>query len=186
MQFQLVCEELYDQMMSEINRSRRTDLSPASRIAYGFKITVEYWNRLREMIRVQPFCNESEEVWFFKILKPKVTAMMEYHTLVYHAELFMPLVKDDDLCSFWEKEIGKVKKFYRRNASFIHYYKSGRTNLDHLYFKQVSVKNQPAPNLNKLYDAGDEMICSHGHLATSLLAFEMYQVYIMEQVKRVA
>ena len=85
MQFRQACEELYQQLLSEVYQCRRLDLSPSSRIAFCFKISVDYWNKLRLYAKDHGFANEEDEIWFFKTIKPKFTALIEYYTLVYNA-----------------------------------------------------------------------------------------------------
>lgn len=184
MQFKPACEELYQEMVSEVYTLRRVDLSASSRITYCFKVCMDYWNRLKEMLKSHSFANNEEEIWFFKALKPKFTALIEYYTLVYHALLFMPTMNDDDAQLFWRKENERIHHFYSKNAAFCQYYKSGNTSLDALYF--LSSNAAGCNNCyNKLYDTDPEMITSHGHLASTLLAYDMYEAYIQQQSKKV-
>jgi hypothetical protein len=94
MQLKSACEEMYQEMLSEVYTSARLDLAPTSRVAYCFKICVEYWTKLKDQVKLQQFADEAEEIWFFKTMKPKFTALIEYYTLVYHAELFMPSLRE--------------------------------------------------------------------------------------------
>ena len=185
MQFKQACEELYQELLSELYQCRRLELAPSSRIAFCFKISVDYWNRLRQFAGEQGFQSETDEIWFFKNIKPKFTALIEYYTLVYNAELFMPRLRLEDAQAFWNKEADKVKNFYGQHADFCAYYKSGCTECDHLYFLRSNVNGHKCSGM-KVYDMDDEFITSHDHLATCMLAFDMYEAYILQQAKKVA
>ena len=111
MQLKPACEELYHDMVSEVYASRHPDLSPASRVTYCFTLCMDYWNRLKDLIKSYQFENDEEEVWFFKVIKPNFTVLLEYYKLVNHAELFMPSRQDENLQTFWKKEQEKIKKF---------------------------------------------------------------------------
>ena len=185
MQLKHVCEEMYREMMCEIKNTCEMGLSPTSHIAYCFKVSVEYWSKLRVHVKTQLFTSEAEEIWFFKSMKPAFTALIEYYTMTYHAELFMPVLKEDDVHAFWKRETDKIRKFYRQHSVFCEYYKSGRTSMDHIYFLRCNIKDYSS-SFSKLYDTDEEMITSHGHLATSLLACDMYESFIMEKVKTAA
>jgi hypothetical protein len=180
-----VCEDAYHEMLSEIYQSRRLDLSGSGRTAYCYKISIEYWTRIKDQVRQEQFADEAEEIWFFKFLKPKFTSLIEYYTMVYHAELFMPVTEEENAPAFWKKENEKASNFYRQHAAFCEYYKSGATHMDRAYFLRSECKN-PASAGNKLYDTDIDMVTSHGHLATSLLAYDMYATYILQQSKKVA
>jgi hypothetical protein len=180
-----VCEDVYHEMLSEIYQSRRQELTGSGRTAYCYKISIEYWTRIKEMVKENQFADEEEEIWFFKSMKPKFTSLIEYYTLVYHAELFMPVTEEENVPAFWKKENDKVNNFYRQHAAFREYYKSGQTHLDRAYFLRSQCKD-PKTAHNKLYDTDTDLVTSHGHLATSMLAYDMYATYILQQSKKVA
>ena len=184
MQFKPACEELYQEMVSEVYTSRQIDFSETSRITYCFKVCMDYWTRLRAQAKTHNFADEEEEIWFFKLLKPKFTALLEYYTFVYHAVLFMPTLNDEEMHAFWKKEKEKINQFYAKNGAFCQYYKSGNTSLDRLYFLRTNAAD--CTNCyNKLYDTDPEMVSSHGHLASTMLAYDMYEAYIQQQSKKV-
>ncbi|HEX6180555.1 MAG TPA: RteC domain-containing protein [Chitinophagaceae bacterium] len=184
MQFRQACEELYHELLSEVYQCRRLDLTPSGRIAFCFKISVDYWNKLRLYAKDHGFANEDDEIWFFKTIKPKFTALIEYYTLVYNAELFMPRLRTDDAQAFWKKEADKVKNFYGNHSDFCAYYKSGCTESDHLYFLRCNL-NEKKCSAMKVYEMDDDLITSHGHLVTCLLAFDMYEAYILQQARKI-
>lgn len=185
MQFRQACEGLYHELLSEVYQCRRLELTPSNRIAFCFKISVDYWNKLRQQVKQRGFATDEEEIWFFKTIKPKFTALIEYYTLVYNAELFMPRLRIEDAQAFWRKEADKVKNFYAQHADFCSYYKNGRTESDHLYFLRANVNGYKCNGM-KVYDMDDDLITSHGHLVTCLLAFDMYEAYILQQARKVA
>lgn len=171
-------------MVSEVYASQHPDLSPATRVTYCFTICMDYWNKLKDLMRQYKFENDEEEIWFFKVIKPKFTALLEYYTLVHHAELFMPALHDENAHIFWKKETEKIRKFYRQHLDFCDYYKSGSTGMDYIYFLRKNAEDCKDCR-NKLYDTEDNLITSHSHLVSSLLAYDMYDAYIEQQVKKV-
>ena len=183
MQLMQAWEAHYQDMLQELEHCRRLDFSPTSRIAYCFKICMDHWHKILRQVATHTFANEQEEIQFFKIVKPKYTSLIEYYTMVYHAELFKPLTSEEDLQAFWKKENARVARFNHEHASFCAYYKSGCTSMDHVYFLRCN-HNCCNEKRNMLYDADDSMITSHGHLATSLLAYEMYEVYVLQQIMK--
>lgn len=184
MQLKPVCEEIYQEMVSEVYVSRQIDLSATSRVTYCFKVCMDYWNRLKEQLRSYTFANEEEEIWFYKSLKPKFTSLIEYYTFVYHALLFMPSLGEDDMQVFWNKEKDKIEQFYSKNAAFCQYYKSGNTSQDQMYFLRSNAIDCFNCH-NKLYDTDAEMVTTHGHLVSTLLALDMYDAYIQQEAKKV-
>lgn len=183
MHLKTVCEDVYHDMLSEIYLSRQMDLTGNGRTAHCYKISMEFWTRIKEIVKQNPFADEAEEIWFFKVMKPKYTSLIEYYTMVYHAELFMPVSEEENGPAFWKKEHDKVSSFYKNNTCFCDYYKSGETKKDRDYFLRSQCAN-PQETMNKLYDTDHEFVTSHGYLATSLLAFDMYSAYSLQQAKK--
>ena len=97
----------------------------------------------------------------------------------------MTRLRTDDALAFWKKESDKVKNFYGQHSDFCAYYKSGCTESDHLYFLRCNLNGQTCNGM-KVYDMDDDLITSHGHLVTYLLAFDMYEAYILQQARKVA
>lgn len=175
-------ETHYQEMLQELDHYRRLDFSNPSRIVYCFKICMDHWQKIQRYVASHTFASEAEEIQFFKIVKPKYTSLIEYYTMVYHAELFKPS-GDEERHLFWRKENARVARFNHEHAAFCAYYKSGCTSMDRVYFMRCS-HNCCNEKRNMLYDADDSMIASHGHLATSLLAYEMYEVYVLQQMMK--
>jgi len=184
MQLKPACEALYHDMVSEIYASQHPDLSPASRVTLCFKICTDYWNRLKELMKDHNFEDDDEEIWFFKHIKPKFTALIEYYTLVYHAELFMSSLNEESLDAFWKKEKEKVKKFYCAHEPFCEYYKNNETCMDYIYFLRKHAEDCKEC-YNKLFDTDHQFITTHSNTVSSMLAYDMYEVYIMQQMKKV-
>lgn len=172
----------YQEMLQELDHCRRSDFSSTGRIAYCFKICMDRWQSILRQLSAYAFASEAEEIQFFKTIKPKYTSLIEYYTMIYHAELFRPAA-EDELLAFWRKESARVDGFNREHAAFTAYYKSGCTSMDHIYFLRCS-GNCCSGKRNMLYDREESLIASHGHLATSVLAFEMYEVYIFQQMMK--
>jgi hypothetical protein len=143
---------------------------------------MDHWQKILRHVNAHAFANEAEEIQFFKTVKPKYTSLIEYYTMVYHAELFRPTC-EDELQAFWRKENARAARFHCEHASFCAYYKSGCTSMDQIYFMRCN-HNCCNEKRNMLYDADDAMITSHGYLATSLLAYEMYEVYVLQQMTK--
>lgn len=184
MQLKPACEELYHNMVSEIYSSQQPELSPAGRITMCFKICMDHWGRLKELMKDYSFADDEEEIWFFKVIKPKFTALIEYYTLVYHAELFMPSLTEDNTHAFWRKEKEKINRFYLQQEAFCEYYKSGDTCMDYIYFLRKHAEG--CRNcFNKLYDTDNSLVTAYSNTISSMLAYDMYDEYIMQQVKKV-
>ncbi len=72
---------------------------------------------------------ESDEITFFREIKPRYTAEMEYYLTLYQGLLFMPIPPDEQY-AYWKDEARRYKRFYDRHEAFIRYFELNQRFLD--------------------------------------------------------
>ncbi len=116
--------------------------------------------RLQKMIENYSFTDEEEERWFFKTLKPQFGGWVEYFTLIYTAELFIPEDPAKKI-EYWNRELGKTWNFLMLHEGFYLSYKRGLT--------QEAADDKRTPG-------------SYSNLAAMIMAKEKYMEYIQEKL----
>jgi hypothetical protein len=150
------CLQLYQEMLNETGiKDPRQSYFPKW-VEHHFRVCVVANMRLQKMIENYSFADEQEERWFFKTLKPQFSGLVEYFTLVYTAELFIP---EDPArrMEYWNRELGKTWKFLMKHEEFYLAYKRGLT--------------QETPDDKRTSG-------SYGNLAAMIIAREKYMEYI--------
>jgi hypothetical protein len=133
--------------------------------------------------RLIGFKTEQDEIFFFKSIKPTFAGQVELYITLNHALLFAPVYNIESKLSFWENEKGKIRKFYQEHERFIYYFKSGRTDLDTMYF--LTKNNGDRSNLpTKAYTMEPELSTSCDHILATMVAYEVYSEYISEQINQ--
>lgn len=177
------CNYLYDAMMAEMACCIQSYSTEKEQIECSFRTCEMNWKKLQTHLHSYKFCDEIEEAWFFKYIKPKFTGLIEYYALVYKAALFLPEDGPKDIYRFWQNELHISKRFFSEHETFYRYYKDGLTEMDTIYF--VRANNDPtAPVVTKAYDIAPEASTTHDHLVASIIARERYIEYIEEQLQR--
>lgn len=128
--------KLKEQLNSDIQRieSEETDIFKKS-----IKIIVLLeclFEELKEFIANYTFRDYSEEVLFFKEIKPQIFSQLIYYRKVYNLEMRMPTGSCSDKREYLESVLGRIKYFFDMNADFYQYYRSGSTHLDKYYFRR--------------------------------------------------
>lgn len=92
------------------------------------------FEKLKSIMSDYTFEDQSEEILFFKVKKPRLFSKLIYYQKIYHIELKRPI--SGYLCqrSYLERELEQINVFYNKNADFIQYYRSGTTLMDEYYF----------------------------------------------------
>jgi RteC protein len=90
-----------------------------------------------------PFASETDEIYYFKHLKPQLVSLFMYHHKVLHLELNLPKGSWKQVKKYYQRELKKVTAFFTANNAFIRYLRSGDTAMDSFYFlrRQASFRH---------------------------------------------
>lgn len=172
---------LYEKMLAEMEHCSQRYATEKEQIECCFQSCERNWNSLQLLLDTYKFSNEQEEIWFFKVIKPRFTALLEYYTLVYKATLFLPDSDSGEIHNFWQKELRFTARFFAENESFYQYYKAGQTEMDELYF--VRANNDPTHiPTHKAYNISPLATTTHDHLIASFIAREKYEQYVKGKI----
>ncbi|HVT84905.1 MAG TPA: RteC domain-containing protein [Chitinophagaceae bacterium] len=175
-------EQSYKEMLAEVSKCLRDHLPETEIVAACFWAAKNHWLDLKKEIKQVPFNSEEEEIDFFRNIKPKFTAEIQYYTIVSEALLFVPAKKEDQVL-FWEKESERYKWFRDKHKEFIEYFEEDLHHLDGIWFTRV----RDVGVLQDLitYDADIDFCSTHDHLLRSLWAHKRYHEYAQNKLKAV-
>lgn len=126
--------ELYDRMISEIED---LDSEPSISIAQtqqAYTICRSVLEQLRSHIIAYTFQDQSEEIQFFKVIKPKFQGLLIFYNKKLKIELRKPIGSHSSLKHYYRKELFKLKIFFENYIDLYQYYRSGVDFLDAEYF----------------------------------------------------
>jgi RteC protein len=170
--------QLYKEMQAELRMLKRNGKNEMLRIEDCFDITRQYWNRISTRLESHSFHHSSEEIKFFKHIKPLFIAAMEYYSLQYQALLFRPSAGEEELVLYWKQQLKRVDVFYKRHQGFYQYYTCGRTEYDHIYFARPQQNSgsypKPAP-AKKCFE-------SYQHTAAQIIGYRQYRRYAKREL----
>lgn len=175
-------QEVHEQLLSNL-AFNIAGYSEMQKVENCFKYCMEYWNRVQGLVKDHGFSTRTEEIHFFKEVKPSFTGRIEYYTHQYHAMLFKPADDVLEINRFWRWEIRKIERFYADNEAFCRYIREGATNMDEKYFLRAN-GNEVRPSPVRIYDLDPATMTSHDHLVTLIRAYALYERYIRDQMKK--
>lgn len=137
----------------------------------------EAFEKLKKFVTNLTFNDQSEEILFFKEIKPQMFSLLIYYNKVYNIEMRMPNGTANDKKLYLENILGRIKYFFEMNFDFYHYYRSGSTHLDKYYFLRSK------PDIQLLLDSfyferDSRFSTSHDFKVSKILAYEMLTAYI--------
>ena len=128
---------LYREMLLRIGSHLKPGYSEKQWIEKGFHVSYQVFFRLLEVAKGHAFVDEQERIWFFREQQPRFAAWMEYFTLLYTSQLFLPADRGA-VIDFWTEELKRTQNFLIRNAAFHEDYHHEGTIYDETFFSPES------------------------------------------------
>lgn len=127
------------------------------------------------------FKSKSEEIQFFKEVKPLFASKLIYFNLVYRIEMKKPNGGNKILKKYYNNELLKLKAFFDNELEFYQYFRSGSTYLDYKYFLRGEFDIKLA--LDSYYFESDMLFAtSHDFKVATILANDLIELYLENQL----
>ena len=139
--------------------------------------------KFREMVQNQGFSNDSEEIYFFKHIKPSVFSKFIFYTEVFDLESNRPEEDIKVQIRYLRDELQKHCRVQKEDKAFYQYYKRERTYSDHLYFLRGNgdhrihidhIPNHLDPEFSTGYD----------NTLAKIMACELLKNYIGNEIQK--
>jgi hypothetical protein len=88
----------------------------------------------REHIRNDGFKNDEDEIYFFRKIKPKIHAYLNFFSILYEIETAKYHKSDEELKNLIDKKMRMFLHIQGEYIDFVTYYMEGMTHLDRQYF----------------------------------------------------
>jgi hypothetical protein len=129
------------------------------------------------------FRDVQDEITFFKIVKPEILGKMIYYNEVARLESISPN-KTELLPCFYSEQLKVLNKEYKKficGSEFYKYYKSGRTDNDHIYFRLGNINF--FEGLHSFYfEIDTEFSTYYDHKVGRIISFDLLHSYINHKV----
>lgn len=175
---QLQWSRLYKKMLQQLAGYETTITDEKKRIEWGFRIAVRTWLGIQQEADNYVFDDQQEEITFYKVVKPRFIALIDYFTLLYKSVLFQP----EDSCGkkeYWKGELAICKNFLLKHQSICRYYEQSNTTMDHIYFVQETNQQSLIFGIN---EHEGRTITSYSYLCARVLSIKKYHRYILEKI----
>ena len=173
--------ELFQSLLNEIDKSSEKNTSAVKQMEICFAASVRYYEKLKRQALNNGFESSVDEIEFFREIKPRFTALIEFSVIATEALWFLEGNVQDPL-QFWKGEAAKFERFCERHPSFILYYATGERNLDEDYFLS-STADATSDFQSQIFDGDCLLNSSKDWLVSSYLAHKMYFGFAEENYK---
>ncbi len=133
---------IYKQALISIQKEeQKISLEADHVIEEAFHMAAFLRNLLSDMknhISENGFSNDNEEIEFFKTIKPQILGKLFYYNKVFRIETSSPVMNGKMYFKHFSNELQELKQEFKEhsyNSDFYRYYRSGRTDMDHIFFQ---------------------------------------------------
>lgn len=132
-------------LRKEVNQSLLTinakDIDTLKKAEEITSLLTNAFNQLRSFIHEYKFKDESEEILFFKEIKPTLFCDLIYYQKMYNLEIHRPAGGYVEVKTYFEKELSRISDFFEKNKAFYRYCRSNETSMDSQYFIRGKTDN---------------------------------------------
>lgn len=169
--------ELYEALQVQLAQLEASDADFISKAREAVALVTASLRDLRQHLSAYQWEAHSEEIHFFKHVKPKFQAKLIYYLRIFHLESRSLVLAADSFKALLEEELACISRFFERNRDFHEYYMTGAGYLDEWFF----IRNQFDLNLvdDELFMALDpDFTTVHSYKASRLLAYHALTDYL--------
>ena len=178
-------DNFINNLEKEIEKKLKTiesaDLNIMKKSLETSQILVNAFQKVKEFIGSYTFKDEAEEIDFFKEIKPRLFYRLLSYCKIYNIEMNRPVGVDSQR-AYLIDEIKAINRYNAKRSDFVHYYRSGLTHLDSIYYLRGRIDT--ALYLELFYYEREPMCSTNCDFKFARLkANEMLMVYLNKELE---
>lgn len=127
------------------------------------------------------FSSNTEEIYFFKHVKPQIFSKLIYYVKLFTIESKRPRSSNKTQVKYFNTQIEKLQSYFNDNLEFYNYYRRGATSMDEQYFiRGNSDLRLPPDSFHYLID--DQFSTCQDNTVATIMAFDMLIVYLRQEI----
>src|SRR5690606_14242132 len=169
--------KLYVELEEKLNAINLDEDDIIKKSELSFQTALKAINGLKEKTLNSKFNSQTEEIHFFKEVKPQFMSKLIYHDSVFNIESNRPNGGIKVLKKYYQNELAKLKRYFDNNLEFYRYHRTRSCYLDHRYF--IRGKQNIRLTLDSyFFEMDPDFSTSHDFKVSKILANDLLKVYL--------
>ena len=173
-------DQLLEQQKSQLSKINTEISEPLEQLKASIDLIQKNLKELKERIIKQSFADQTEEIYFFKKIKPVLYSDKIFEFEKYQIEFNKPKGTTGTIITYYQAELKYLERFFKLNSFYYQYYRSGFVELDHLYFLRST--SLTANFMHEVQDDDPEFSTPLDYLFAKFIAYERLQEMIVQQI----
>ncbi|MBT2621862.1 RteC domain-containing protein [Chryseobacterium sp. ISL-6] len=176
-----------DALLSISQQEQRISYDSTHVIDESYRMTMflrELLYQMKEHVLSNGFTNRSEEIEFFRKIKPQILGKLIYYNKLYRVETSCPVSSGKMQHKYYGGELQQLKQEYKEhicNSDFFRYYRSGRTDLDHEYFELGKINFNGGLN-SYVFEIDPLFSTYYDYKVSRIIANELMYAYLLSKI----
>lgn len=168
----LFSESLMSELEHQLKLIHLETENPVHSAEQAIRSSIAALERLKTFFIKHKRLNKTEEIEFFRDIKPKFAAKLIYYNEIYSIETNKPLGSQKTIGKYYKAELLKLKVFFKKNQEFYRYYRTNNRCLDKKYF--IRGKYDIKLTLDSFYFQTDQRFStSHDYKLAKIMANDL-------------
>lgn len=167
---------LAEELKHNLNTAQEDYRNPIAHAETALQLVLECMEKLRVFVKEFSFASRTEEIEFFKCIKPHFASKLIYFNEIYNFEVAKPAGNNKSIKKYYEKAENHLKEFYSKNSDFYKYYRSNNRSLDKKYFLRGKYDIKLFIESN-FYQSDYDFTTSHDFIVARIIANDELQKY---------
>ncbi len=166
----------YENLLTEFKVIENEAENLLQKAGRSFQAVRSYLNNVNSFILSYKFKDSTEEILFFKEIKPKFLKELIYYDELQEIEANRPFGNSEMLIAYYHHVMERISIYFGRNQNLYNYYLIGKTTHDEEFFLRAGNNN-----LTDTAIEIDKRFCTvYSHKLSKLMAFEMVRSYLQK------
>lgn len=139
---------------------------------------------VKKFVAEEGFKDNIEEIHFFRVIKPHILGKLIYYNKVYRIETSCPVSSGTMHTKYFSGWLGSLKRDYTTHictSDFYRYYRSARTDLDHIYFKRGNINYHDGLN-SIVFEIDPTFSTFFDYKVARIIANELLYTYLLTKI----
>ncbi|WP_461791491.1 RteC domain-containing protein [Pedobacter sp.] len=178
--FRKFYDALYLQLCSSLSSIVAEQTDPVKVLSAAMLEIGKVLLSLRGKVLSIPFPSIEVEILFFKTIKPKFYASKIYHFELYGLDMNRPVDTNETIAAYYKERLSELQLFFKLNASMYDYFRTGRIEMDHLYF--IRGAEIPPVLIPEMPEIDPVYATAMDYLFAKFIAYEFLQQEILNRI----
>ena len=164
-----------------IERDEKNEITKSTQILKFLESKLE---ELKSFIVQYDFKTQEEEILFFKEIKPKIISKLIYYMSVYKIEINRPKGSCSTVETYLLTELDTLRHYFDRNIEMYHYYRTGCTHFDKIYFLRHRDTDIPVNIACFYFERDVRFSTGYDYKIAKIMANDLLEPYIKSQLAK--